>query len=163
MYIRLLRDQHEVISIAVIDLDFFSKTNSEYGEVVGNKTLIAFADFLKKTLRPEDIITRYSGDTFVVIFPGLDNEKALKVVDRMRYQLDSWPLPVGDLLIRLSFSAGVETIDKNNCAEDAAFSDFIKLGQVAMREAKANGRDQVLSALDLRSEEGKNESEAVEA
>lgn len=145
MYIRLLRDQHEVISIAVIDLDFFSRTNSEYGESVGHKALIAFADFLKKTLRPEDIITRYSGDTFVVIFPGLDNEKALKVVDRMRHQLDAWPLPVDQLLVRLSFSAGIETIDKTNCAEDAAFSDFIKLAKQTMKKAKAQGRDKVLS------------------
>ncbi|MGH1439346.1 MAG: sensor domain-containing diguanylate cyclase [Cellvibrionaceae bacterium] len=146
MYIRLLRDQHDVISIAVIDLDFFSKTNAEFGDAVGNDALIAFSEFLKKTLRPEDIITRYSGDTFVVIFPGLDNERAVHVVDRMRNQLDAWPLSVDDLLIRLSFSAGVETIDKTNCAEDNAFSDFIDVAKKAMKDAKQNGRDQVVSA-----------------
>jgi len=146
MYIRLLRDQHEVISIAVIDLDFFSKTNAEFGVVVGNDALKAFSEFLKKTVRPEDIITRYSGDTFVIIFPGMDNEHAMKVVDRMRNQLDAWPLSVDNLLVRLSFSAGIETIDQSNSAEDAAFSDFIDVAKRAMKDAKQNGRDQVVSA-----------------
>ncbi|MFT6389476.1 MAG: diguanylate cyclase (GGDEF)-like protein [Cellvibrionaceae bacterium] len=146
MYIRLLRDQHEAISIAVIDLDFFSKTNAEFGNVVGNDALIAFSEFLKKTLRPEDIVTRYSGDTFVIIFPGMDNEHAMRVVDRMRHQLDAWPLSVDNLLVRLSFSAGIETIDKSNSAEDAAFSDFIEVAKRAMQDAKQNGRNQVVSA-----------------
>jgi len=146
MYIRLLRDQHDVISIAVIDLDFFSKTNSEFGDAVGNDALIAFSEFLKKTLRPEDIITRYGGDTFVVIFPGLDNERAVTVINRMRSHLDAWPLSVDDLLIRLSFSAGVETIDKTNSAEDNAFSDFIEVAKKALKVAKQNGRDRVISA-----------------
>ncbi len=146
MYIRLLRDQHEAISIAVIDLDFFRKTNLEFGNTIGNHVLIAFADFMKKMLRPEDIITRYSGDTFVVIFPGMENERAIKVVDRMRKQLDAWPLSVDDLLVRLSFSAGIETIDENNRVEDAAFSDFIDVAMRAMKTAKANGRDCVVSA-----------------
>ncbi len=146
MYIRLLRDQHEAISIAVIDLDYFRKTNLEFGNTTGNHVLIAFADFMKKMLRPEDIITRYSGDTFVVIFPGMENDRAIKVVDRMRKQLDAWPLSVDDLLVRLSFSAGIETIDENNRVEDAAFSDFIDVAMRAMKTAKANGRDCVVSA-----------------
>ncbi|MGH1486757.1 MAG: sensor domain-containing diguanylate cyclase [Cellvibrionaceae bacterium] len=146
MYIRLLRDQHEAISIAVIDLDYFKKINLEFGNATGNKVLIAFADFLKKTLRPEDIVTRYSGDMFVVIFPGMTNECAVNVVDRMRKQLDSWPLSVDDLLIRLTFSAGIETIDESNRIADAAFSDFIGVAKRAMRDAKASGRDVVVSA-----------------
>jgi diguanylate cyclase (GGDEF)-like protein len=146
MYIRLLRDQHEVISIAVIDLDFFKKINLEFGNATGNRVLIAFADFLKKTLRPEDIITRYSGDMFVVIFPGMTNECAVNVVDRMRRQLDSWPLAVDDLLIRLTFSAGIETIDDKNRVADAAFSDFISVAKRAMKDAKQSGRDAVISA-----------------
>ncbi len=146
MYIRLLRDQHDVISVAVIDLDFFSKTNNEFGYNIGNHALVEFAEFLRKTLRPEDIITRYTGDTFVIIFPGLNNEQAMHVVDRMRANLDSWPLTVDDLLVRLSFSAGIETIDKHNCAENAAFSDFIDVARRAMDTAKQEGRDRVVSA-----------------
>lgn len=148
MYIRLLRDHHETISIAVIDLDCFRKINLEFGNAVGNRVLIAFADFLKKTLRPEDIITRYSGDMFVVIFPGISNECAINIVDRMRKQLDSWPLSVDDLLIRLTFSAGIETIDDKTRAPDAAFSDFIEVAKRAMNDAKESGRDIVMSAND---------------
>jgi diguanylate cyclase (GGDEF)-like protein len=146
MYIRLLRNQHEFISIAVIDLDFFKKVNIEFGKSIGNKILIAFADFLKKTLRPEDIITRYSGDTFVVILPGLNHSDALNVVVRMQQQLDAWPLSVDDLLVKLSFSAGVETIDDDNRVTDAAFTDFIEVAKKAMKDAKRNGRDRVESA-----------------
>jgi diguanylate cyclase (GGDEF)-like protein len=146
MYIRLLRNQHEFISIAVIDLDSFKNINFEFGNSISDRILVSFADFLKNTLRSEDIITRYGGDTFVVIMPGLNHSDALNVVSNMQQQLDAWPLPVDDLLIKLSFSAGVETIDETKGLKDAAFTDFIEIAKRAMKNAKANGKDRVESA-----------------
>lgn len=146
MYIRMLRDQHSAITIAVIDLDEFKKINQEFGNTTGNRVLKEFANFLSQTLRPEDIITRYSGDTFVVIFPGKSNECVVSVMNRLRKKLAAWPLPIDGLLIHLTFSAGVETIDENTQIADAAFTDFIEVARQAMRKAKNKGRDRVISA-----------------
>jgi len=89
----------------------------------------------------------------------------MHVVDRMRNQLDAWPLSVDNLLIRLSFSAGIETIDKTNRAEDTAFSDFIEVAKKAMKNAKSNGRDQVVSAsqmhYEMKENAKKNEAEGA--
>ncbi|MFT7223224.1 MAG: diguanylate cyclase (GGDEF)-like protein [Cellvibrionaceae bacterium] len=146
MYIRMLRNQHDVISIAVIDLDSFKKINQEFGNSVGNRVLKEFANFLTQTLSQEDIITRYSGDTFVVIFPGKNNESAISIMNRLRKKLDAWPLAIDDLLIRVTFSAGVETIDESTQIADAAFTDFIEVARKAMRNAKNKGRDRIISA-----------------
>ena len=48
--------------------------------------------------------------------------------------------------MRLTFSAGIETIDQNNRVADAAFSDFIDVAKRALRDAKEAGRDRVVSA-----------------
>ena len=148
MYLKMLRDPDRVLSIAVLDLDFFKKVNAEFGSAIGNRVLISFAEFLRNTLSPEEVITRYSGDTFIIILPELDSNAALQKIESLRLRLDSWPLIVDDLLIRVTFSAGIVTIDDNNRIADAAFSDYIRTAKSALSQAKQAGRDCVKTASD---------------
>ncbi|MBX2808747.1 MAG: diguanylate cyclase [Cellvibrionaceae bacterium] len=146
MYLRMLRDEQSIISIAILDLDFFKKINAEFGNTVGNRVLMHFADFLRNTLGQDEVITRYSGDAFVIVLPGLDKDAAIAKIDAMRLKLDAWPLNVDELLVKLTFSAGLATIDQHNRLPDATFSDYIDRAKTALKKAKQKGRDCVVSA-----------------
>ena len=150
MYLQMLRDQKTKLSIALIDIDNFAAVNSEFGSQIGDKAIARFADFLRSVVTESDVITRYSGDRFVIMFAGLDKQTAEIKLNDIRLKLDSWPLTVDDLLIRLTFSAGLITIDDSHEAieQEEPFEAFIEQAKVALEQAKSAGRDRIV-AIDL--------------
>src|SRR5439155_24943533 len=57
------------LSTAMIDLDDFKRINDTLGHAVGDRVLAAFARALRSDLRAYDLVCRFGGDEFVVLFP----------------------------------------------------------------------------------------------
>jgi len=147
MYLKMLRENNTLLSIALIDIDNFSAVNSEFGSHIGDKAITKFAEFLRSNITKGEVITRYSGDRFVIILSGADKDTAEFRLNDIRLKLDSWPLTVDDLLIRLTFSAGIVTIDDTHDAidEEKSFETFIAQAKEVLEEAKSQGRDRVVA------------------
>lgn len=84
VFFNMARRSGIVFSIAVIDINMFKLINDTYGHVAGDYVLTRLAEILKKTLRKSDIITRYGGDEFVVIFPDLNSSQMEIAVDKIK-------------------------------------------------------------------------------
>jgi len=67
---------HYHCALAYIDLDNFKMVNDKLGHDVGDKVLKKFADMLTHTMRSEDIVARWGGDEFVVLFPNANHQQA---------------------------------------------------------------------------------------
>ena len=72
------------VSLLMIDLDDFKSFNDTYGHQAGDELLKKVASILLKNIRNQDIPTRYGGEEFAVILPGIGIEEASKVADRIR-------------------------------------------------------------------------------
>ena len=165
MYLQMLREQNTQLSIALIDIDNFTAINSEFGNTIGDKTIAKFAEFLRSTISDGDVITRYSGDRFIIMLTGLDRDRAHFKIDEIRLKLDSWPLNVDKLLIRLTFSAGIITVNGDHEAieqEEEPFETFITQAKDALDQAKDAGRDRVIS-IDKTKKKFANRSESAKA
>ena len=57
------------LSVAMIDIDHFKAVNDTYGHPVGDQVIRGLAWLLKGRLRTSDLIGRYGGEEFAVIFP----------------------------------------------------------------------------------------------
>ena len=64
------RKKHSTVSFAMLDLDHFKKINDTYGHLTGDQVLKSLARFLLQRLRQTDIIGRYGGEEFAIIFPN---------------------------------------------------------------------------------------------
>ena len=64
--------------IAVIDLDDFKLHNDTYGHSAGDAALITTANIIKKYIRKTDILIRYGGDEFLLLFPKLSEKNMLE-------------------------------------------------------------------------------------
>lgn len=77
---------HHPFCLAIADLDDLKKLNDSYGHLYGDMILKGFADLLKHSFRQTDIIGRYGGDEFVVLFIETDLRGATIATERL-YQL----------------------------------------------------------------------------
>ncbi len=126
---------YSVFSVAITDLDHFKEVNDTYGHLKGDKVIKEFSNFLKSSLRKNDIIIRYGGDEFIVIQPGLKKEDAILVWQRLVERLKGYLLD--DL--SLSMSVGVATYPDDS----TSFEELLKKADAGLYEAKRSGRGRV--------------------
>ena len=95
-------------SVALLDLDKFKSINDTYGHEAGDTLLKEFSGFLTKSLRQLDLVSRWGGDEFLIVFPRTGPREAVGVMERLKSSWDSVSVttPVGEN-IHVSFSAGI--------------------------------------------------------
>lgn len=77
------------LSVAILDLDHFKGLNDTYGHIVGDEVLIAFASLAHSVLRRGDVIARWGGEEFIVVFPNTAQVKAVDSLQRLQSALVS--------------------------------------------------------------------------
>src|SRR5260370_3806532 len=70
------KDTGGSITVMMIDLDRFKVYNDSFGHAAGDVALKAAARTISSTMRREDTVTRYGGEEFVAILPGVDIQSA---------------------------------------------------------------------------------------
>jgi diguanylate cyclase (GGDEF)-like protein len=126
-------------TIALIDLDQFKAVNDRFGHDEGDRVLRDFAARLSSELRRGDLVARWGGEEFAILFRGATEEEAGRVLARVSQRLIATPLIVLDGPA-LTFSAGLcrfggeELEETINCADKALY------------EAKETGRNRIVRA-----------------
>jgi diguanylate cyclase (GGDEF)-like protein len=123
--------------VALIDLDHFKTINDTLGHDTGDTALASFAALLRGTIRDRDIVGRYGGDEFVVVFPATTMSDAYVVMRRLR---ESW---LASSAVHVTFSAGISSVDEADCARDQGGQLAVRAADALMYVAKAAGRDRV--------------------
>jgi diguanylate cyclase (GGDEF)-like protein/putative nucleotidyltransferase with HDIG domain len=134
-------------TIAMVDVDNFKLLNDTHGHVAGDDGLKKIATYLRRSVRPEDIVGRYGGDEFLLILPGLEEDEAVRMLTRVAREARRIALhPEADdasasgIPMRLSW--GVATYPVSAKTERtlvaAADSDLLKRRFVRRRVAQVN-------------------------
>lgn len=72
------------LCVALIDTDNFKVVNDRYGHSQGDEVLKSIASIMKGNTRSFDVVTRWGGDEFAIIFPETPAEGAMAVAERIR-------------------------------------------------------------------------------
>ncbi len=103
----LWRRPGEQTAVFFVDLDGFKAVNDALGHAGGDAVLRDVASRLAAVVRPHDTLGRLSGDEFVVICTGLNDERAIgAIASRIEEALHA-PVVVGSERFELSASIGV--------------------------------------------------------
>ena len=114
---RLYREsENEKIGIMVADVDHFKQYNDSFGHETGDKVLKLVSAKLAEHFREEDHVCRIGGDEFCIIMPGLGQQNADTVTERIR-QVNRELNEGSEGLPPISVSAGFAFWDRPNPGE----------------------------------------------
>lgn len=137
---RAQRNQHP-LSLAMIDLDLFKQVNDRYGHPVGDRVIKSLVQLLRQRLRVTDIIGRYGGEEFLVVFTDTSAIAAAKVLNQIRMSFARVVQYAGDMTeFSVSFSAGIAEYPVNGIGS----TDLIQAADDALYQAKAKGRNRIV-------------------
>jgi diguanylate cyclase (GGDEF)-like protein len=134
----------EPLALAICDIDYFKRVNDTYGHPVGDRVLKEFAERMKETFRPYDLISRYGGEEFVVCCTSLESEPNA-IFERFREAIASTPFLERDLSLNVSVSVGIATFNGISALSTKEIMlSLISDSDKALYFAKHSGRNQVV-------------------
>jgi len=135
--------EQKILTLMVIDIDYFKLYNDTYGHAEGDVCLKGLAQVLKSCLhRSVDVIARIGGEEFVVLLPDVDSEGAKVLAQKMQQQLHQADLthatsPLGE---NVTVSIGIASVVPG---ENTTALGLFKSADKALYKAKVKGRNQI--------------------
>ena len=128
--------QGGMVAALFLDLDGFKPVNDTLGHAAGDALLTAVAARLRDSIRPDDLVSRFGGDEFLVLCKGLNEEReAFLVADRIQQRIRE-PFTIDGEPVSIGVSIGVATYDEDTAGATA----LIRNADLAMYHAKQGGR-----------------------
>jgi diguanylate cyclase (GGDEF)-like protein len=121
---------------AVLDIDNFKRINDSFGHLYGDEILVRFAQLMRQSFRTGDLLYRFGGEEFVVIYGVDDAGSAALPLERFRATVEGHPFPgVGAVSVSIGYT----------CIPDASTptTTLIDRADHAMYYAKEHGRNRV--------------------
>ena len=87
-------EEHELMGVELMDIDFFKEYNDHYGHLAGDQCLKAIAGVLRKQQVPGKIFcARYGGDEFLILYTGMTAEKIRRVSEDILREVRKLKIP----------------------------------------------------------------------
>ena len=139
------------LAVLMLDADHFKAVNDNYGHDVGDLVLKSLANTLIYTLRETDVFGRIGGEEFAVVLTQTAQTVALEVAERLRHELEQIRVPVQasnqyaseqakSESVGITVSIGLGMLDNS----DQQLDDLLKKADLALYQAKAQGRNRVV-------------------
>jgi diguanylate cyclase (GGDEF)-like protein len=123
----------EPLSISMLDIDNFKKANDEYGHLFGDEVLVKISNSIEGSLRKTDMVGRYGGEEFLVLFAHTGLKGAVESVGRIIKSVENLKWEKENF--KITVSAGV-------CEKtDEDISTLIKKADDLLYIAKKNGKN----------------------
>ena len=136
-----LKRYGDVLSVMMIDIDYFKLFNDTYGHGEGDICLKAIAEALNDTLlRPDDFVARYGGEEFTVILPYTDERGSRFIAEKMLKNVMELNIPheKSDAAPHVTLSIGAATGDVKDIQTGL---EYIKCADEALYISKNSGRN----------------------
>ena len=133
------RRRGKTVCLLMLDVDHFKNVNDRYGHATGDRVLKHLADTLRDLVRDEDIICRFGGEEFLLLFPETSMDQARAVAERIRSHIET-SVADAETNCQITVSIGCTQI-----SDDEDLARAIARGDDALYDAKNKGRNQVVA------------------
>ncbi len=134
------------LAVIMLDVDYFKPYNDNYGHQAGDEVLRRLARVLKTTAnRAGDIVARFGGEEFILVFPSTDVMSARAVALRIQQALEKEAIPheYSGVSNWVTVSQGLAAANPD---ERLTSRELIARVDEALYAAKAEGRNAIKAA-----------------
>ena len=144
------KDAGGSLSLILLDIDYFKQVNDRYGHLTGDSVLRSVTAILRQTLGTEAMLGRYGGEEFSILLPGMQQDEAVAVAEKLRAAAAGAESTFGNTSVRVTISLGVAGVvfvpGAAQGQEKAKICDSLVLAaDTALYRAKQEGRNRVCS------------------
>ncbi|GAW94677.1 diguanylate cyclase [Colwellia marinimaniae] len=136
------RRHNKKLSLIMLDLDHFKLLNDNYGHQCGDMVLTEISALVSSLLRVEDTFGRYGGEEFAIILPETHLAGAMELGQRICTSIATASLNYNGVAIKVTVSLGVAELSD----DDSRYEELITQADLALYQAKGQGRNKVCSA-----------------
>ncbi|WP_295450737.1 sensor domain-containing diguanylate cyclase [uncultured Thiodictyon sp.] len=137
---RAIRLDHP-LGLSIMDLDHFKSINDTHGHTVGDQALIAVTRICQEHIRDIDVLARFGGDEFLVLFPEATPAQVQGIMERVRLALTAQPVDLKGQPVSLTISVGIAGLAGESMSLDA----LLEQADQALYQAKEAGRNRVVT------------------
>jgi len=130
-----------LLSVAMIDIDYFKNLNDTYGHQAGDFVLREIGKLLKTCMRLTDMVARYGGEEFVIIMPETDTGGTVVVAERVRRSVEEAVFKYREHTLKVTVSIGLASFPMEGIRTE---EDLVKAADTALYKAKEQGRNRVV-------------------
>ncbi|MFO1327855.1 MAG: diguanylate cyclase [Rubrivivax sp.] len=131
----------DTLVLALLDIDHFKQVNDRHGHAAGDAVLRRVAACVAAGLRGADLLARFGGEEFVLLFPGARLDAAALACERIRVAVEALALDDVAAGLRVTVSIGVAAA---HAGQDA--DALLHAADERLYAAKHAGRNRVLRA-----------------
>ncbi|ANY70265.1 hypothetical protein BBD42_30020 [Paenibacillus sp. BIHB 4019] len=129
----------EPLALLFLDIDYFKKINDTYGHPAGDAVLRELAAIVRRTVRAEDVASRYGGEEFSILLPNCSPSGAYALAENLRSKIESCRIPVNDKeTVGVTVSIGIA------CYPEVEQEFLIDYADQALYQAKLSGRNKTI-------------------
>ncbi|HET8650375.1 MAG TPA: GGDEF domain-containing protein [Gemmatimonadales bacterium] len=130
------------LSLVMLDVDHFKRFNDRFGHLAGDMALRTIANLMRHALRRSDIIARFGGEEFVLVFPETEPDAVLEKLESIREAVASATIrlhrnqPIGGITV----SAGIASFPHDSADAES----LIDAADARLFRAKEGGRNRIV-------------------
>lgn len=127
------------VSIGLADIDNFKAINDSYGHLCGDLVLKEVSRILQNNLRKSDLVVRWGGEEFLLLFKRTTLDLAFRICDRIRRAISEKDIEYDGKLFKVTLSFGVCGVPPLRPMEV-----LLKEADDALYQAKKTGKNKVV-------------------
>ncbi len=132
-----------LLSVIMLDVDYFKNYNDTYGHPAGDEVLQRLANVMQRaTSRAGELVARYGGEEFILILPGASGITGMRTATRLRelVNLENILHETSEVSDHITVSQGLVTVRPDS---ELVPKSLIELADKALYRAKKAGRNAI--------------------
>jgi diguanylate cyclase (GGDEF)-like protein len=128
-------------SVMLVDIDDFKQINDVYGHDAGDSVLKTVSNMLRELVRDYDVVSRWGGEEFLLLFPNLAKSDATGRAETIKAAVQAYQYTYNENLLHITVTVGVASFGQYDTTDSV-----IKRADNAMYQGKNMGKNKVVAA-----------------